>query len=249
MLALALNSFSAAPAIYATKSELAASNTTAVLSNQLSTTFIPRGEWLSGSNALAAAIASNSAAYDPNPKFNTLTVTNGGTIGGGTFNVAQLTVTNGITNLGALSVDGTITASNITTSARSYLNQLSLSGFSNSYLYNNSANDFYINQSGVNKFRFNGDTFTITDAAAVISIGGPTLAKVSGSPTLLLSDNVIARGFVTMTNGGYFKANSFTVASIQAGMTNGDCWVGMLSNSLQAVCMSNNVITFKILGP
>jgi uncharacterized protein YjiK len=52
-----------------------------------------------------------------------------------------------------------------------------------------------------------------------------------------------------LDSGATYKTNALAVAGITATITNGDCWIGMLSNRLHAVCMSNNAVTFRVLAP
>lgn len=87
------------------------------------------------------------------------------------------------------------------------------------------------------------------------SAAGVDLLTVTTNGSSVPVFNVSSNGNVTIANGvilnsgAYYKTNSLSVSAIISGFTNGDCWVGMLSNSLQAVCMSNNAVTFKILAP
>lgn len=72
----------------------------------------------------------------------------------------------------------------------------------------------------------------------------------SGSATLGWMHYAKA-GFDPQPNyeGHFYNSNSLAVATIKASITNGGSWVGMLSNALQVVAMSNNVTSFKILYP
>ena len=56
-------------------------------------------------------------------------------------------------------------------------------------------------------------------------------------------------GSIKVLNGTFYSSNQVTVANIKAGMTNGDFWVGTISNSLMCFWMSNNVIQFKRIAP
>ncbi len=53
----------------------------------------------------------------------------------------------------------------------------------------------------------------------------------------------------TTTNGHFFPSNTFSAASIAAGLTNGGYWAGVISNAFQFAWMSNNVLKWKIASP
>jgi hypothetical protein len=60
------------------------------------------------------------------------------------------------------------------------------------------------------------------------------------STTNIMASDVSARDVL-------YRSNGISVATITASITNGQCWQGMLSNKLMAVCMSNNAVTFTAL--
>ncbi len=65
-----------------------------------------------------------------------------------------------------------------------------------------------------------------------------------------LYGSAVATNGITSDGSYYYPSNgNMTVAIITASLANGDCWMGMLSNRLQAVCMSNSAVTFKVLAP
>jgi hypothetical protein len=65
----------------------------------------------------------------------------------------------------------------------------------------------------------------------------------------ILTTNLISSGTATITNGTYYPSNSFSAASVAAGMTNGGFWLGVISNGLHTAWMSNNVVQWKLLAP
>ena len=92
-------------------------------------------------------------------------------------------------------------------------------------------------------FVLDGDSYLGTSTAA-----GNVLFRGYAGATCFVRSNLVTYS-ATATNGYYFPANSITVATVAAGMTNGASWMGMMSNALQAAWMSNNVVTWKIIAP
>lgn len=60
---------------------------------------------------------------------------------------------------------------------------------------------------------------------------------------------ILSPATVNQYAGEYYPSNVLTAANVLTGMTNGGSWVGMISNGLYGVWMSNNVATWKQLMP